>query len=502
MKKPVWYSRAKGDPRAEFVAFSAGRDVVPILEADSVLIPYDLWTNRSHAVGLREIGVYTGAECKKVLQALHQLEREWENGSWKLDPQLEDVHINIESRVAEICGEEISGRLHSGRSRNDQVACDMKLYARDVILGFMTESMELIHSLLEHAGNHADTVMPGYTHHRKATITSWGHWCASYAQGLLRDMQRFADLYKRINACPLGAAAAYGTTWPLDRKLTAKLLAFDGVQENTLDAVSSRGEAEAEIVQCLACLMKRLACFSQDIILFSTEEFGYLALPSDFTTGSSIMPQKRNPDFAEAIKGKSHVIAGLAQALISIDGANLSGYNKDVQWSKYLFLDAVREAGGAATILANVVMSMTVHADRMEQAARSGFLNAVDVADYLARSRRLPFRKTYTLMSEAVGASTKNYFQFQELNQVLVDHHAALLSSSEFEKLNDPMKCLLSRSHIGSPNPKQVRRQIQAMKRKSETFQKWIQKQQDFIQSAQKRCRRALEIEGKQTSRP
>ncbi|MGC9330160.1 MAG: lyase family protein, partial [Candidatus Hinthialibacter sp.] len=288
------------------------------------------------------------------------------------------------------------------------------------------------------------------------------------------------------------------TTWPLDRKFTAKLLAFDGVQENTLDAVSARGEAEMEVAFCLACWMKRLACFSQDIILFSTEEFGYLSLPSDFTTGSSIMPQKRNPDFAEAIKGKSHVAAGLTQALISIDGANLSGYNKDVQWSKYLFMDAVREASGAADILAHVVMSITIHADRMAQAARSGFLNAVDAADYLARSRKLPFRKTYTLMSDAVGSSTKNFFQFQELNQVLEEHDIEPLSSKEFENLNDPLKCLLSRSHLGSPHPAQVRRQIQWMKREAEGFQKWIQTRRDFIQSAQQRCRQeALEMEGK-----
>lgn len=490
MKKPIWQSKAKGNPRSEFVAFSAGRDVTPIPEADAALVYYDLWTNCAHAIGLQKIGVYTQAECCKVRNYLNQLEIEWNNDIWQLDPQLEDVHINIESKVTEECGESVGGRLHTGRSRNDQVACDMKMYARDVVLNFIGESAMLVRTLLDHARDHAETVMPGYTHHRKATITSWGHWCVSYAQGLLRDAQRFADLFKRINTCPLGAAAAYGTTWPLDRKLVSDLLAFDDVQENTLDAVASRGEAEAEIAQSAACLMKRLACFSQDIILFSTEEFGYLKLPADFTTGSSIMPQKRNPDFAEAIKGKSHVVTGLAQALLSIDGSNLSGYNKDVQWSKYLFMDAVREAAGAAVILTNVIQSLVVFQDRMEQAARSGFLNAVDIADYLARSRKLPFRKTYTVMSEAVGTSSNPYFQLIELNEVLRDNRIKQLSPMEFDPLNDPRQCLLSREHLGSPNPQQVKQQIQGLKRKMDAIERWAENQQSAILAAREQCMR------------
>ena len=488
MEKPVWFSESKGNPREEFVAFSAGRDVVSLPEADDALIPYDLWTNRAHAIGLQAIGVYTKSECQKIIKALNRIESEWEKGQWRLDPKLEDVHINIESRISKICGEKIGGRLHSGRSRNDQVAADMKLYAREAALSFVRESLALLQSLMDHALDNVDSVMPGYTHHRKATMASWGHWCASYAQGVLRDIQRFVDLYKRINTCPLGAAASYGTTWPLDRKLTAELLAFDAVQENTLDAVASRGEAEAEIIQAAAFLLKRLSGFSQDIILFSTDEFGFLTLPSDFTTGSSIMPQKRNPDFAEAIKGKSHVVMGMAQSLMSIDGSNLSGYNKDVQWSKYLFMDAVREAGGAADILSNVVKSIKVNHDVMQQAAQTGFLNAVDIADFLARTRDLPFRKTYTVLSEAVGKSSEKYFTLDELNGVLKNNKVKLLSEAEFKKLSDPIQCLLSRDHLGSPNPKQLKRHIGSLKRKTETVKRWLNDRTGQIKAARKRC--------------
>lgn len=488
MKKPIWHSQSKGSAREEFVAFSAGRDVMPLCEADAELVPYDLWTNRAHAIGLARIGVYNSPQLKKILDALSKLEKEWRAGTWRLDAALEDVHINIEAFVSEQCGEAVGGKLHSGRSRNDQVATDMKLFARDRLLDFLDEIAGLLDALANHALQHVDAVMPGYTHHRKATIASWGHWVASYAQGALRDAGRLTDIYKRMNVCPLGAAAAYGTTWSLDRKLVADLLAFDGVQENALDAVSSRGEAEAEIVQGLAFLFKRLSGLSQDLILFSTEEFGYLKLPSDFTTGSSIMPQKRNPDFAEAIKGKTHALLGYGASLLSMNSCNLAGYNKDIQWSKYLFMDAAREAKGAAALLTNVIRGIEVRRDAMEAAACRGFLNAVDIADHLARSRELPFRTAYSVLSDAVGRCKESAFSFDELNHVLRDHDIEPLSEKEFGQMSDPQCCLKARDHIGSPNPKHVKSHLKGLNRKTDSLRRWIESERKRIGLAQKRC--------------
>lgn len=488
MKNPVWQSRAKGTAREEFVAFAAGRDVVSLPEADHALTPYDIWTNQAHAIVLRDAGVYTDAEVKKIIAALNQLEGRWAKGEWKPDPRLEDVHINIEAYVTEACGEALGGRLHTGRSRNDQVATDMKLLVRGAVLDFIEETLALVRALLEHAREHARTVMPGYTHHRKATVTSWGHWCAAYAQGLLRDGQRFQDLLQRIDTCPLGAAASYGTPWPLDRRLAARLLAFAAPQENTLDAVGSRGEAEAETVSALGFWLKRLSGLAQDIILFSTEEFGYLALPADFTTGSSIMPQKRNPDFAEAIKGKMSLVSGYATALMSMNASNLGGYNKDVQWSKYAFLDAIREARGAGTILAEVIRLLEVRRDAMESAARTGFLNAVDVADHLARGRNLPFRQAYRIVSEAVGTSRQPFFTLEELNALLAAQKIAPLGAGEFQRISDPVACLLSRAHDGSPSPKQVARQCGTMEKKVQGQEKWLAGQRGKIHTWRNVC--------------
>lgn len=492
MKNPVWHSTSKGTARGEFVAFAAGRDVVALTEADTLLIPYDLWTNRVHAHVLKKIGLFNEKEFSRLMQALDSLEALYSDGGWKLDPALEDVHINIEAFVTEQCGSEIGGKLHSGRSRNDQAATDMKLLARDAVLHFLEETLILIEALLQHAQDYTDAVMPGYTHHRKATLTTWGHYCASYAQGLQRDAVRWIDLYKRINASPLGAAASYGTTWPLDRALAAELLAFDSVQENTLDAVMSRGEAEAEIAQALALQFKRLGTIAQDLILFSTDEFGYLSLPSDFTTGSSIMPQKRNPDFAEAIKGKAGLIFGYANALLSMNAGNLSGYNKDVQWSKYVFLDVIHEAQSACTILAEVMSGVIVHREKMLTAASNGFLNAVDIADHLARTRNTPFRLTYRILSEAVGLSSSGIFDMQTLNGLLQQNEMETLSDDEFNALNNPLTCVETRDHTGSPHPKQVTNQISTMRKALEKQQQWLQAQRDYVKAKRERSRKVL----------
>lgn len=490
MKKPVWHSESKGSARETFVAFSAGRDVVATPAADEALVPYDIWTNQAHAMGLHRSGVYSQNQLQRVLKALRRLEDMHHKGKWSLDPSLEDVHINIESYLTDQCGDAIGGRLHSGRSRNDQVATDMKLWMRDVTLAVLDELVQLHSSLCSCSKEHADSVMPGYTHHRKATVTSWGHWCSSYAQGILRDIEKLQQCFSRMNTCPLGAAASYGTTWKPDRELVALLLGFDAVQENTLDCVTSRGEAEAELVQALAMMLKRLSQLSQDLILFSTDEFGFLNLPGEFTTGSSIMPQKRNPDFAEAIKGKTHVVIGCAISLLTMNSGNMAGYNKDVQWSKYQAMDAVRESTGAASILAEVMAGLSVNTNAMLHAASSGFLNAVDIADYLAQDRGIPFRNTYRVLSEAVGISTENTFTKEDINAVLASMKIRPLSTIEFHALHNPVRCLKQRDHSGSPNPQRVRKHALRMMKDNASFKKWIGKKRSHLNSARDHCRK------------
>jgi argininosuccinate lyase len=490
VKKPVWHSEEKGTAREEFVAFSAGRDVVPLPMADDILIPYDIWTNQAHAKMLYQIGVFRREELERVLESLNELERLWEQGQWRLDPALEDVHINLESALAERCGEEISGKLHTGRSRNDQVATDMKLYARGILFALLEETLLLIETVIRQALEYREAVMPGYTHHRKATLTTWGHWCAAYAQSLLRDVHRMKSCYERMNFSPLGAAASYGTTWNLNRTYTAELLAFDGVQENTLDAITARGETETEITHLAALHLKGLSIIAQDLILFSTEEFGYLSLPAEFTTGSSIMPQKRNPDFAEAIKGKAHLVQGYAVSLLSMNSGNFSGYNKDIQWSKYVFMDAVRETQGAAGILANVFQGLVVHRERMLKAAGLGFLNAVDIADHLARTRNVPFRKTYQLMSDVVGLSKEHTFDLPVLNDLLHAAQIDVLTREEFDNLSDPCKCVYSRDHLGSPHPERVRNHLRELHKKVDVYRRWVESQIARIQGARQRNRK------------
>ncbi len=488
MKAPVWQTPERGSAKEEFVSFSAGRDMQALPAADSTLVPYDIWTNQAHAIGLWHIGVYNVAQIKKILMKLVHLREDWSKGEWELDPSLEDVHINIESYLTEACGEDIGGKIHTGRSRNDQVATDMKLYARDILLEFSDDLYYFIDHLLSHARNHLKTAMPGYTHHRKATLTTWAHWCASYAQSLHRQLMIFQSLYDRMNTCPLGAAASYGTTWPLEREKTARLLAFDGVQENTLDAIVSRGETETEIVHGLAMMFKRFSTIAQDLILFSSDEYGYLILPNEFTTGSSIMPQKRNPDFAEAIKGKSHLLLGYANSLLSMNACNISGYNKDIQWSKYIFMDAIHEARGAARILGDVFQSLEVNKEQMQSAAKSGFLNAVDIADHLARFCKISFRQAYHIISDAVGKSKDGQLSLEYINQQLEGKTLNSITPQEWADLQDPQHCLMQRDHIGSPHPTHMNQHLSTLHEENEKMKRWIDKQQRRIMEARSEC--------------
>jgi argininosuccinate lyase len=226
------------------------------------------------------------------------------------------------------------------------------------------------------------------------------------------------------------------------------------------------------------------------LILFSTEEFGYLSLPAEFTTGSSIMPQKRNPDFAEAIKGKAHLVQGYAVSLLSMNSGNFSGYNKDIQWSKYVFMDAVRETQGAAGILANVFQGLVVHRERMLKAAGLGFLNAVDIADHLARTRNVPFRKTYQLMSDVVGLSKEHTFDLPVLNDLLHAAQIDVLTREEFDNLSDPCKCVYSRDHLGSPHPERVRNHLRELHKKVDVYRRWVESQIARIQGARQRNRK------------
>lgn len=458
MAKPIWQTKGKGSAAEELVALCAGRDVVGLPAADLSLIPADLWTNRAHAQVLFRANVLDREELRAILSALRELESRYEKGEWTLDPSCEDVHMALEQFVTEKTGEAVGGKLHTGRSRNDQVATDMRLWLRDALLRLITEILQLIAALLQEAEAHAETVMPGWTHQRPAMVTSWGSLLLGYASALERDTERLLGVFSRIDRSPLGAAAGYGTSWPLDRAYAAKLLAFPRVLEHPGDAVGNRWEPDAEAAGAVALLMRHLSTLAQDWITLSSPAYFWIGLPRELTTGSSIMPQKRNPDLLEVTRAKAAAAIGSATALQALGLNEMSGYQRDLQWSKYMILDLFRETSGLAPLLAKMLEGLDIHKDTMREACQSGFIEAVDIADTLARSRRVPFRAAYGVVSDAVArAESSSFLTIIFINAALADHRMEPLSEAEAQVVERREAALAERKNVGGPAPEQTR---------------------------------------------
>jgi argininosuccinate lyase len=488
---PIWGGHLEADPDALMVRFCAGRDVTALPMADAELLPFDLWTNRAHAIMLGRQGILSQAALGRLLAALTALEAESAAGRFSLDPHLEDVHVNVERFVTDREGTEVGGRLHTGRSRNDQVTCDLRLFLRAALLEWGEGLRRLAATLLEQAARHTETVMPGFTHHQPAMLTTWGHWLCAYAQGLCRDLERARLAYDLVNRSPLGAAAAFGTSWPIDRELTAELLAFERVDANTLDCIGARWEHEAQAAGTFAMAMNHLAVMSQDLLLLSHPYWGLLRLPDGFVQGSSIMPQKRNFDLAEVIKGKTAWLTGMVGGLLAVPKGTMSGYNRDTQVTKYAVLDVVRECQPAPLLLAAVFDGLQVNAAAMRARLDEGFLAAADFADGLARTLGLPFRTCYEIAAAAVRKSgpAGRITEAAAREALSEAGHPTALAESLLADLAQPERILAWRRHTGSPAPEAVRTQIEALGRELAERSAFIPSRRAEIEAAWRRCR-------------
>lgn len=454
---PVW-SKGNSDPALEAlnVAYTAGRDVRSLPPADEALLPHDLCNNAAHGIMLAEAGILGAAEIAAILKALLAVRDDAARGARVLDPKAEDIHMSIEQRVTAMAGAGAGGRLHTGRSRNDQVATDVRLWLRAETARFAASLCNLAAALAKHAREHVRTAVPGWTHMQPAMITTWGNWTAGYLASVARDIARMLQVLDECAECPLGAAASFGSSWPTNRERVAALLAFDRPTVHGADGIHSRGETEARFAAAAAQAMGHLAGIGQDLILFSTPPRQWVRLPNEFTTGSSIMPQKRNPDFAEVTRAKAQVVAGCLQSLLGIGAVAPGGYNRDTQWTKYLVMDVAAEIAEAPAVFAAVFEGMRVFPERMAESTNVGFLNATDVADLLARTRGLPFRDCYRVLGEAVVAcEAKGRLDRETVNAKLaaLGTGAAPLTAEEMRVLEDPVLLLEQRGQSGSPNP-------------------------------------------------
>ena len=370
------------------------------LPFDKRMYAHDIAGSMAHAKMLAATGIITADDAEKILKGLTAIRADVDSGKLTLDNDAEDVHMFIEAELTARIGD-AGKRLHTARSRNDQVAVDTRLYLRDEIDALNALLRELIETLLEQAEEYADAIMPGYTHLQRAQPITFGHHLMAYVSMLLRDVDRLLDCRRRMNVMPLGSGALAGTTYPIDRNMTAKLLSFDRPCENSLDGVSDRDFC-IELAGAIAICMMHLSRFSEEIILWCSWEFRFVELDDGFTTGSSIMPQKKNADVTELIRGKTGRVFGDVMALLTAMKGLPLAYNKDMQEDKEAIFDAVDTLRECLVTFIPMLGTMTVKRDNMRMAAAKGFINATDLADYLTK-KGMPFRDAYKVSGSLVG---------------------------------------------------------------------------------------------------
>jgi len=474
----LWGGRFEELPSKEMVDFLSGRDVKGIPPCDERLVPYDLWGNRAHVLMLSHQGILSKQDGKKILRGLREIKALHQKGKFRLEASKEDVHSNVESFLIKRFGIETGGKVHTGRSRNDQIVLDMRLYLRDQVLEFVEGLIFLMESLLQRAEEHRSTIMPGYTHHQHAVATTFGHLLLSYVEAHVRDVERFAHWFDLFNKNPLGAAAGYGTTFNLDRELTSKLLGFDGPTENVTDPITQRWEPEAELAYDVAVMMDHLSTMAQTLILLSTREFDMVRLSDRHCTGSSIMPQKRNPCSLEVVKAKTSFAHGMVVSLLSAGKALFMGYNRDTQWTKYWIMDLVDESKPALSVMTDVIRLLQVNEAQMLTQAEEEFAGATSLMEWMVRLGPLPMRKAKMAVERAVKYSEKEgegKISFESLKKALAEMKINIpVNEEDVEEMQRPERILAQAQSVGTSSDKRVKENIASLQKKVKGHKDWL----------------------------
>jgi argininosuccinate lyase len=424
---------------------------------DQRLALFDIQGSLAHAQMLAEVGLLSETDLANIRLGMERIRAEIAAGKFKWSIDLEDVHMNIERRLTDLAGD-AGKRLHTARSRNDQVATDVRLFLRDAIDRILERIRQFQLALLDLAEDHAATVMPGFTHLQVAQPVTFGHHLMAYFEMLQRDAARLADCRRRVNRLPLGSAALAGTSYPIQRERVAELLGFDGVCENSLDAVSDRDFA-LEFSAASALIMVHLSRFSEELILWMSPRYAFISLADRFCTGSSIMPQKKNPDVPELVRGKTGRVVGHLMGLFTLMKGQPLAYNKDNQEDKEPLFDTVDTVLDSLTLYADMMSGLTVNAEAMRAAAREGFATATDLADYLVK-KGLPFRDAHETVARAVRHAETQGCDLADLPLATLNTFSALIGDDVFAVLTLEGS-LASRAHIGGTAPDTVRAAIQ-----------------------------------------
>ncbi len=450
----LWKGRFKKELAKETNDFNSS------ISFDSRMFEEDIKGSIAHATMLGATGIIEKSESEKIINGLGEILEDIKSGKLIIDMNAEDIHTFIEGELTERLGQ-TGKRLHTARSRNDQVALDIRLTLRKEIDEISEMLKALIYVLCEKAEEHKQTIMPGYTHLQRAQPITFGHHLMAYCSMILRDIDRLKDVKKRLNVCPLGSGALAGTTYPLDREMVAELLGFDSITANSLDGVSDRDFC-IELASALSLIMVHLSRFSEEIIMWCSWEFKFIELDDAFSTGSSIMPQKKNPDIAELVRGKSGRVFGDLTTLLTVMKGIALAYNKDMQEDKEAIFDAVDTVKMCLTAFTPMIETMTVLKDNMRLAAAKGFINATDCADYLV-GKGLPFRDAYKCTGQLVALCIDKGLTLETLPLEEYKAICDLFDDGVYSAINLE-KCVNDRKVAGSPSAESVLKQIELAK--------------------------------------
>ncbi|MBQ5417800.1 MAG: argininosuccinate lyase [Oscillospiraceae bacterium] len=454
MAKMMWAGRfsSEADPRVN--------DFNSSISFDARMYAQDIRGSIAHATMLGECGIIEKTESEKLVEGLKGILADLDSGSLSFDPNAEDIHMFIEQVLTERLGD-TGKRLHTARSRNDQVALDIRLYLRDQTKEIQSLVHDLIETLMTIAQEHIYTVMPGYTHLQRAQPITFAHHIMAYAQMLARDLGRLDDAYKRMDIMPLGSGALASTTYPIDRKRVCELLGFSDITYNSLDGVSDRDFC-IELCSAISLLMMHLSRFSEEIIMWCSWEFKFIELSDAFSTGSSIMPQKKNPDITELIRGKTGRVYGDLMTLLSMMKGLPLAYNKDMQEDKEAIFDAIDTVKLCITTFIPMLSTMTVNKENMRRAAAKGFINATDCADYLVK-KGMPFRDAYKITGTLVALCIKKETVLEELPLEEYKRLSDVFDEDVYKAI-DLDTCVMQRKADGGPAPEAVAVQIEKLK--------------------------------------
>lgn len=451
MSDKMWAGRFSKEVDETVNAFNSS------ISFDGRMYRHDIKGSIAHAKMLGECGIISKNDSAEIIKGLEDILSDIDSGSLEMDMTAEDIHMFIEAELTKRLGD-VGKRLHTSRSRNDQVALDIRLYLRDVIEEIKILLLKLEDVLCNLAGDHIDTVMPGYTHLQRAQPITLGHHLMAYAQMFLRDLGRIDDTKNRMNECPLGSCALAGTTYSIDRYMTANALDFDRPMINSLDAVSDRDFC-VELNCALSLIMTHLSRFSEEIIMWCSWEFKFIELDDAYATGSSIMPQKKNPDITELIRGKAGRVNGNLMTLLSMLKGLPLAYNKDMQEDKEAVFDSVDNVRLCLKTFIPMLETMRVNKDKIRAAAAGGFINATDCADYLVK-RGMPFRDAYKISGRLVAECIEKGLTLETLPLESYRDLCDLFNEDIYDAINLET-CVKERSSFGGPSPKSVIRQIE-----------------------------------------